>query len=88
MDAITYDYCLSEPGLRAERESRLREIREIGLTEDFAETPKDWIPKLYKHLEEHYGGVKSYLSAIGFGEASQAKLINVLCVEPGIDVSS
>ncbi len=82
MDAITYDYCLSESGLRAERESRLKEIREIGLTEDFADTPKDWIPKLNQHLEEKYGGLKSYLSGIGFGEDSQAKLVNVLRARP------
>src|ERR1700694_5331129 len=33
LESITYDYCLSESELLPEKESRLREIEEIGLTE-------------------------------------------------------
>jgi protein-tyrosine phosphatase len=78
IDAITYDYRLSESELLSERESRLQEIREIGLTEDFATTPKDWVPKMQQHLQEKYGGIRKYLFHIGVDKETQDMLIDVL----------
>lgn len=54
------------------------EIREIGLTEEFAGTPKDWIEKMYGYLEERYGGVAAYLDGIGIGKDLQERIIEVL----------
>lgn len=76
-DAITYDYCLSESELLSERESRLQEIKEIGLTEEFAKTPRNWIPELHRHLEQNYGGVRSYLSSIGVDGETQDRVVDV-----------
>lgn len=78
LEAITYDYCQSEPELLPEQESRLQEIREIGLTEDFAKTPKNWIPELHQYLEQKYGGVRSYLATIGVDGKTQDRVVDVL----------
>jgi protein-tyrosine phosphatase len=78
--AITYDYCLSESELLAERESRLVEIKEIGLTEDFADTPKDWIPNLHRYLEQQYGSTRGYLNNIGLDEEAQDRIVHFLGV--------
>lgn len=78
IEAITYDYCMSEAELMPERESRMVEIREIGLSEEFAGTPKAWIPKMKEHLDEKYGGVKGYLTSIGVDDTAQEKLVQIL----------
>lgn len=51
-----------------EKELRLAEIREIGLSDDFAGCPGDWIEKLEEYLKVRYGGVRGYLRTIGVGE--------------------
>lgn len=76
--AITYDYRLSESELLPERESRLKEIHEIGLSDSFADCPEDWIEKVQGHLEERYGGVRKYCRNIGFGEEEEEKLVEIL----------
>ncbi len=77
-DAITYDYCLSESELLPEQDSRLQEIKEIGLTEDFAKTPRNWIPELHQYLEIKYGGVSNYLESIGVDNETQKGVVDVL----------
>ncbi|KAE9366189.1 tyrosine/serine protein phosphatase-like protein [Stipitochalara longipes BDJ] len=76
--AITDDYCMSEGELEPERESRLQEIRSIGLTEDFAGCPADWIEKIEGHLNEKYGGVRGYCRSIGFSEKDEECLLAIL----------
>jgi len=78
VDAVTYDYCLSGPALLPERESRLREIKEIGMSEEFAETPKDWIPRMHEYLEQKYGGIVGYLDSIGVDEKTRAAIVGIL----------
>ena len=78
IEAMTSDYVLSEPELLPERESRLVEIRSIGLTDDFAGCPKEWVEKMHEHLQEKYGGVGEYCKSIGFAEEEQAELIKLL----------
>jgi len=78
--AISYDYVASEEELLPERESRMKEIESIGLTEDFAGCPKDWIEKMEEHLDENYGGVQKYCESIGFGKVEQEKLLQSLKV--------
>ncbi len=77
-NAIAFDYCMSEEELLPERESRLKEIRSIGLTEDFAGCPPDWIEKMEKHLDEKYGGVWKYCRSIGFSEEDKESLLKLL----------
>jgi len=76
--AISHDYVMSEGELESERESRLVEIKSIGLTEDFAGCPGDWIDKMEGHLNEKYGGVREYCRSIGFSEADEESLLAIL----------
>jgi protein-tyrosine phosphatase len=69
---------MSEEELRPEMEARLVEIKSIGLTEDFARCPKDWISEMHRYLREKYGGVREYFKVIGFDEKEQEKLIEIL----------
>lgn len=78
MDAMTYDYTLSEEELLPEKESRMVEIREVGLTDEFAGTPKDWIPKMHEYLVQNYGGTRRYLEEIGIDEETQLRIIEIL----------
>ena len=78
IDAVTYDYTLSEEGLLSEKEKRMVEIREIGLTEEFASAPREWIGKMHEHLAEKYGGLREYLEAIGVDGSVQEKITEVL----------
>lgn len=78
VDAVTYDYTLSEAGLLPEREEKMVEIREIGLTEEFASAPREWIVKMHEYLGEKYGGTREYLEAIGVDEGMQARITEVL----------
>ena len=80
ISAISYDYVASEEELLPEKESRMREIRSIGLTEDFAGCPKDWIEKMHKHLNQGYEGVDKYCETIGFSKEEQEKLRKLLTI--------
>ncbi|OBT70324.1 hypothetical protein VE03_00193 [Pseudogymnoascus sp. 23342-1-I1] len=77
-DAVTYDYTLSEAGLLSEKEQRMVEIREIGLTEEFASAPRGWIGKMHEYLGEKYGGTREYLEGIGVDEGMQARITEAL----------
>lgn len=78
ISAISSDYVASEEELLPEKEIRMKEIKSIGLTEDFARCPKDWIEKMDEYLREKYGGVEKYCDWIGFGEAEREKLRVIL----------
>lgn len=75
---MSKEYCLSEAELLPERESRMKEIKSIGLTEDFAGCPENWIEKMQEHLHDKYGGVERYCETIGFGKKEQQTLIELL----------
>lgn len=76
--AIQHDYLLSREGLEAEKEGRLEEIRELGLTPDWGDCPGDFVAKVEAHLNGKYGGVDGYLDSIEFGSAERQRLIEVL----------
>jgi protein-tyrosine phosphatase len=75
LSAITDDYCMSEEELLPEKENRMVEILSIGLTEEFASCPKDWVEKMDEYIREKYGGVKEYCHVIGFGDQEQESLL-------------
>jgi protein tyrosine/serine phosphatase len=77
-EAIDYDYQLSDKELQPEKASRLAEIREIGLTEEFGDTAKDMIDKVARHLDTKYGSLDNYLDGIGFGQDKREKLRDIL----------
>ncbi|GAB7345227.1 hypothetical protein MBLNU457_3601t1 [Dothideomycetes sp. NU457] len=77
-EAIERDYVVSEAELQTEMESRLREIRSIGLTDEFAGCPPDWTRKMIEHINEQYGGVEEYLLGCGVTKETQSKVKNIL----------
>lgn len=76
--AISHDYSLSDSGLAAEKEARLEEIREIGLTDDWGDTAPGFVEGIEKHLKTTYGGLDNYLDGIGFVESQREKLRELL----------
>ncbi|OLN84476.1 Tyrosine-protein phosphatase [Colletotrichum chlorophyti] len=78
LEAIEHDYMLTSGALESEREERLAEIREIGLTEDWYETAPDMIVRTARHLEEVHGGIQGYLDKIGFDQEDRQKLRELL----------
>ncbi|KAL2857731.1 protein-tyrosine phosphatase-like protein [Aspergillus pseudoustus] len=71
-ETIAGEYVLSEKELEREpaeeKEQRMREIRALGLTEEYARCPKDFTKKVARFVDERYGGAKDYLRSIGVGE--------------------
>ena len=78
LKAIDYDYHLSDEALQAERESRLAEIREIGLTDEFGGTVDGLVEKTAAHLDVRYGGLTGYLDTIGFDDDKRKNLVELL----------
>lgn len=58
---VEEDYLLSEPELAPEKESRMKEISAIGLSEQFAVCPPGLAKKVHQHIQEKYGSVEKYL---------------------------
>jgi hypothetical protein len=75
---MSYDYCLSETELLPEKEGRLKEIKSIGLTEEFANCPGNWIEKMKEHLDEKYGGIRQYCRSIKFSVEDEERLREIL----------
>lgn len=69
---------MSEKELLPEKEERMKEISSIGLTEDFAGCPGDWIEKMDSYLHEKYGGVEKYCESIGLTKSELEDLRTVL----------
>ncbi|KAL4403831.1 tyrosine/serine protein phosphatase [Colletotrichum abscissum] len=78
LEAIEHDYMLTSGALESEREERLAEMREIGLTDDWFETAPDMIARTARHLDDVHGGLNEYLDKIGFGQADRLKLRELL----------
>ncbi|KAG8999172.1 hypothetical protein FRB94_006413 [Tulasnella sp. JGI-2019a] len=77
-EAIDRDYMLSEKELLVEKESRMEEIRRIGLTEEFAGCPPDCIKRVSEHITSRYGSVSEYLLLAGVTEEMQQKVARIL----------
>ncbi|CAF9904357.1 MAG: hypothetical protein ALECFALPRED_007530 [Alectoria fallacina] len=74
MGAISADYTASENELECERQSRMDEIRRVGLGEEFAACPAGFAQEIAGHLQDLYGGVNGYLTRIGVDEETQDKI--------------
>ncbi|KAH9910015.1 tyrosine/serine protein phosphatase [Xylariomycetidae sp. FL2044] len=79
-EAVKHDYMLSQAGLAAEseRETRLREIREIGLTPEWGDCAEDFVERVRGHVDEEYGGIEGYLERIGFDKSERFRFIENL----------
>ncbi|TGJ86145.1 hypothetical protein E0Z10_g2583 [Xylaria hypoxylon] len=77
-DAISHDYLLSQSGLEPERDDRVAEMVQIGLTPAWGDCPPEFVQLVRGHLDLQYGGVDGYLDSIGFGAEERARLVDVL----------
>lgn len=78
LDAIEHDYSLTNGALESEREERLVEMREIGLTDEWFDTAPEMIARIAQHLDNVYGGVQGYLDKIGFTKDDRQRLRELL----------
>jgi protein-tyrosine phosphatase len=78
LEAIELDYGLSDEALLPEAESRLAEIRELGLPDSFGETDPGLPKKTVQHLDSQYGGLDVYLDSIGFDLTKRNELRELL----------
>lgn len=82
LDVIAMDYVRSEPDLRVELDERMKEIRAIGLDEEYAKCPPGFTNAIKSHLDARYGGVEGYLTSIGVGVEMQKKIRRKLVASP------
>ena len=78
IQSITQDYMMSEAELEPEKAERIQEIKSIGLDESFAGCPPNFVPSVVSHINDHYGGIASYLSGIGVSADMQKTLRDFL----------
>lgn len=78
--AVERDYVRSQRELEPERGERLPEIRSIGLPDEFADCPVDWIERVARHVDEVYGGIEKYLVRCGVTVDMQRKVKEMLMV--------
>ena len=71
LKAISADYVASENELESVRESRMEEMRRVGLGEEFARCPAGFVQEIAEHLQDVYGGVQGYLRHIRIDERTQ-----------------
>lgn len=72
---VSRDYLLSVPGLEEDREERVIAISSIGLPEEFAGCPEDWVEEVLGEIEREYGGVEKFLvDECGVGREQVAKV--------------
>ncbi|KFA75512.1 hypothetical protein S40288_01166 [Stachybotrys chartarum IBT 40288] len=74
LPAIEHDYLLTDAALVSDRHHRIMEIRQIGLTEDWADTASEMITKVSQHISDQYGGLDNYLDHIGVGPEDRVRI--------------
>lgn len=80
VEAISADYVRSEPELVVEAEERLKEMRALGIPEEFLKCPPGFTGALRTYLEERYGGVEGYLALVGIDTKMQERIRGGLVV--------
>ena len=78
IEAIEYDYTLSEQQLLPELEHRIKEVQRAGLTPDWASIAPEMIQSIKSHLDTHHGGLIAYMDSIGFGQSQRDRLRETL----------
>ena len=73
-DAISADYIASEGQLVSEKGLRIKELRDMGLSADFAGCPLDWVTQVQEHISQVHGSLEIYLSRIGVGLDLQGQI--------------
>ena len=52
--------------------------RSIGLPDEFADCPEDWVEKVVEHVDGQYGGAEKYLNWCGVTHEMQADIKCIL----------
>lgn len=78
VEAIDRDYVLSQTELLPERKEKLEEIHSIGLPDEFADCPEDWVTKVCEHIDAEYGGIEGYLTRCGVTPQMQDNVRSIL----------
>ncbi|KAI8647151.1 protein-tyrosine phosphatase-like protein [Parasitella parasitica] len=79
-DTIINDYAKTQKGLAPIYDDMLAEVRQSGLSEDFAQAPPQNMRDLLDFLNKEYGSIDEYLDAIGFGSELRDRVKSVICV--------
>ena len=74
LDVISADYVASERYLLPEKEARMEEISEMGLSEDFAGCPSNYAAEIFEHVKKTYGSLRGYMLRMGVDQAMQDKI--------------
>lgn len=77
-EAIEKDYLLSEDELANDKAERIRAIAKIGLGEEFAGCPRDWVEQVVLTVKQEFGGVEKYLESCGVDAEQQRKIRDIL----------
>lgn len=80
-EAIAHDYVRSELELVPEFEERMKEIRALGLGEDYTRCPPGFVDTTTKYLQDKYGGVRGYLTGIGIDAEMQEHIRQKLLIQ-------
>ena len=74
LDVIAADYVASERFLLPEKEARMKEISEMGLSQDFTGCPRGFVMEAYDYVKKTYGGLARYFETIGVDQAMQDRV--------------
>ncbi|GFN10245.1 hypothetical protein AtubIFM55763_009897 [Aspergillus tubingensis] len=77
-EVMREDYLRSEGELVIEMEERMKEVRLLGLSEEYTKCPRHFVETIRGHLEERYGGVQGYLGTVGVGREQVERIREVL----------
>ncbi|KAI7861365.1 protein-tyrosine phosphatase-like protein [Spinellus fusiger] len=80
-EIIVRDYARTQKELEPVRDILLKEIRDSGFSDEFAETPPKNMEYLLHHFNSTYGSVDGYLDSVGFDEECREKVRKIICVE-------
>lgn len=69
--ALKDDYVRSELELVPEFEERMKEIRALGLGEDYTRCPPGFVDDTVDFLKSRFGGVQGYLAGCGIDDDMQ-----------------
>ena len=75
---IEQDYMRSMEELQPEREERLKEIRSIGLTDEFADCDERLVGAVIDHINDKFGHVNAYLESCGVDSDMQDAVKGIL----------
>lgn len=81
VEAIDRDYRASEKELVSGRAERVKQMKEIGLGEEFAGCPEGFVQGIVEFLEQGWGGVEGYLGSVGVDEKMRKGVRDCLMVK-------